>query len=289
MRPIAVLSLALAAVAGLAAPAPAQKSLTDTTLEKVARTGRLVIGTRTSSPPFAYITRKNEWVGFSIDLVERGVLPAVSRKVGKPVKLEKKESTPDTRVTLLVSRRVDLIAETMTDAPDRRGDVDFSLAFFLTGGQFLVKKGSPIRGIDDLAGRRVAVLHRSTYARIIREQVPKAILQEFQDQPEAVGALIGGKVDAFTNDGVQLAGLLAKLPALKGYEVVGPPYTKEPYAMALRKGDAAFREVVDAGLRNLLESGAYFEIYDKWFGPKSGTPYPISAEVREFLLAQLKK
>jgi polar amino acid transport system substrate-binding protein len=59
--------------------------------------------------------------------------------------------------------------------------------------------------------------------------------------------------------------------------------------MGLRKGDAAFRETVDAGLRNLLESGKYFEIYDKWFGPKSDTPYPMSAQAKEFLLAQLKK
>ncbi len=103
------------------------------------------------------------------------MLPAVSRKVGKPVKLEKKESRPATRVILLLSRNVDLIAGTMTDAPQRRADVDFSLTFFVTGGQFLVKEGSPIKGINDLAGKRVAALVHTTYARIIREQVPKAI------------------------------------------------------------------------------------------------------------------
>ena len=84
----------LAALAPVAAAVP---SLTETTLAKVSRTGVLVIGTRTGSPPFAYINRNNEWVGFSIDLVEQGVLPAVSRKVGKPVKLEKRESSPATR------------------------------------------------------------------------------------------------------------------------------------------------------------------------------------------------
>jgi polar amino acid transport system substrate-binding protein len=289
MRHVIALFLAVTAVAGLAPRAMAQATLTETTLEKVARTGVLVIGTRTSSPPFAYIARKNEWVGFSIDLVEQGVLPAVAKKVGKRVRLEKKESTPATRIPLLVARRVDLVAETMTDAPDREGDVDFSLTFFLTGGQFLVKQGSPIKGIDDIAGKHIGVLHRSTYARIIREQVPKARLVEFPDQPGAFNALVHGKIDAYTNDGVQLHGLKRKLPELKTFEVVGRPYTREPYAMALRKGDNAFREVVDAGLRNLFESGKYFEIYDKWFGPASDTPYPLSPEAKEYLLAQLKK
>ena len=218
----------------MAATAPS--NLTEGTLEKITRTGVLVIGTRASSPPFAYITRSNEWVGFSIDLVEQGVLPAVSRKVGKPVKLEKKESTPTTRHLLLLNRHVDLIAGTMTDAPQRRADVDFSLTFFLTGGQFLVKQGSPIKGIDDIAGKRVAAVLGSTYSRIIREQVPKAILVEFVDQPTAFRALIMGNVDAYTSDGAQLYGLKAKTQDLNDYEVVGRLYTREPLAMATAQG-----------------------------------------------------
>jgi polar amino acid transport system substrate-binding protein len=289
MRHATALIVTVATVAGLVPAVLTAAPVAETTLEKVARTGVLVIGTRKSSPPFAYINRKNEWVGFSIDLVDQGVSPAISRKVGRRVKLEKQETSPATRVSLLVGRRVDLVAETMTDAPDRREDVEFSLTYFLTGGQFLVKQGSPIKGIENIADQRIAALDRSTYARIIREQEPKATLLVFPDQPEAFGALIKGKVDAYTNDGMQLHALKRKMPDLRGYEVVGRPYTREPYAMAMRKGDTAFRGVVDAGLRNLFESGKYFEIYEKWFGPKSESPYPMSAETKEALLAQLKK
>ena len=42
------------------------------------RTGTLTIGTRTGSPPFAYINKNNEWIGFSIDLVETAILPRCS-------------------------------------------------------------------------------------------------------------------------------------------------------------------------------------------------------------------
>ncbi len=284
MRRHVALLLALALVAGAAAPALAQ-----TTLEKIARTGTLTIGTRTGSPPFAYVDKANQWVGFTIDLVEQGVLPAVSKKVGKPVKLEKKESTPPTRIPLLTSNAVDLIAGTMTDTPQRRESVEFSLTFFLTGAQFMVKKGSPIKGIEDIAGKRVAAQQGSTNAKIIREKVPSAILREFPDQPAAFQALVQGQVDTYTNDGIQLYGLRAKAPDPSAYDVVGTFYSTEPYGMAMRKGDFAFKEVVDAGLRNLFESGKYFELYDKWFGPKSELPYPLTAEVRASLLSQLKK
>src|SRR5262245_34427367 len=163
--------LAVLVVIALAGALPVPVSA-ETTLEKIARTGTLTIGTRTGSPPFAYVNKNNEWVGFSIDLVEQGIVPELTKKIGKTVKLEKKESTPPTRIPLLSSNAVDLIAGTMTDTPERRQSVDFSVTFFLTGAQLLVKKGSPIHGIQDIAGKRVAAQQGSTNAKIIREKVP---------------------------------------------------------------------------------------------------------------------
>src|SRR5262249_15740746 len=116
------LALMLVAVLG---GSGTRAAIGETTLEKIGRTGALTIGTRTGSPPFAYINKSNEWVGFTIDLVEQLVMPTVSKEVGKPVKLEKKESTPPTRIPLLTSNAVDLIAGTMTDTPQRRESVDF--------------------------------------------------------------------------------------------------------------------------------------------------------------------
>src|SRR5262245_16595690 len=279
--------LAVLVVIALAGALPVPVSA-ETTLEKIARTGTLTIGTRTGSPPFAYVNKNNEWVGFSIDLVEQGIVPELTKKIGKTVKLEKKESTPPTRIPLLSSNAVSLIAGTMTDTPERRQSVDFSVTFFLTGAQLLVKKGSPIHGIQDIAGKRVAAQQGSTNAKIIREKVPTAQLREFPDQPAAFQALMQGQVDAYTNDGIQLAGLKAKAPNPGDLEVVGDFFSDEPYGMAMRKGEADFKASVDAGLKGLIRSGKYFEIYDKWFGAKGEVPYPLTANVRKFLEDQAK-
>src|SRR5881398_3863108 len=250
------------------------------TLDKIKESGVLVIGTRTGSPPFAYINKNNEWVGFTIDLVEMLVKPSVEKAVGKSIKVEKKESTPPTRIPLLTNGSVDLIAGTMTDTPQRRESVDFSLTFFYTGAQFLVKKGSPIKGVNDIAGKRIASQQASTNAKIIRERYPQAQLREFPDQPAAFQALLQGQVDAYTNDGIQLAGLKAKSPNPSDWEAVGDFYSEEPYGMAMRKGDTKFKAAVDAGLRRGFESGKYFELYDKWFGPKGEVPYPMTPQVK---------
>ena len=284
MRKLMGLFTALALLAAGVGPAAAQQK---STLDKIGETGTLTIGTRTGSPPFGYVNAKNEWVGFSIDLVDELIKPALEKKLGKTIKVEKKESTPPTRIPLLSSGAVDLIAETMTDTRTRRDSVDFSLTYFVTGAQFLVKKGSPIKGIKNIDGKRIAAQQGSTNARIIREKAPKAVLREFPDQPAAFQALAQGQVDAYTNDGIQLAGLKAKAPNPAQWDIVGDFYSYEPYGMAMRKGDADFRNIVNAGLMEGIESGKFFEIYDKWFGPKGELPYPMSAQVRSFMLLQV--
>ncbi|MGE5301788.1 MAG: transporter substrate-binding domain-containing protein [Alphaproteobacteria bacterium] len=281
MRPFLFFAVTLALIAS------AVHLRAETTLEKVARTGTLTIGTRTGSPPFAYVNRNNEWVGFSIELVEKAIVPALAKKVGKPIKLEKKESTPQTRIPLLTSNAVDLIAETMTDTQSRRENVDFSLTYFVTGAQFLVKKGSPIKGIRTIGGKRVAAQQGSTNARIIRERAPTARLLEFPDQPAAFQALAQGQVQAYTNDGVQLAGLKAKAPRPEEWAVVGEYYSYEPYGMAMRKNDSDFRQVVNVALMDAIESGKYFELYEKWFGPKGEVPYPLAPDTKRFLQMQV--
>src|SRR5262245_24326707 len=281
-RTLAALGTLLAVLAG-AWPASAQSP----TLDKIAQSGVLTIGTRTGSPPFAYVNSQNEWVGFTIDLVDQLIVPELSKKLGKPIKLEKKETTPPTRIPLLSSGAVDLVAGTMTDTRSRRDSVDFSVTFFITGAQFLVKKGSPIKGIKNIDGKRIAAQQGSTNARIIREKAPKAVLREFPDQPSAFQALAQGQVDAYTNDGIQLAGLKAKAPNPAQWEVVGDFYSYEPYGMAMRKNDSDFRNVVNNGLMDGIESGRFFEIYEKWFGPKGELPYPMSPQVRSFMVMQV--
>jgi polar amino acid transport system substrate-binding protein len=274
-------------LAGIMMIANAPAGLAESTLEKIDKSGTLVIGTRTGSPPFAYVDQKNQWVGFSIDLVERAIVPALSKKLNKSVKVEKKESAPATRIPLLTSNAVDLIAETMTDTQSRRDNVDFSITFFVTGAQFLARKGSPIKGIQTIAGKRVAAQQGSTNAKIIRERVPTAKLVEFPDQPAAFQALAQRQVEAYTNDGIQLAGLRAKAAKPDEWAVVGEFFSYEPYGMAMRKNDSDFRQAVNVGLMDAIASGLYLEIYEKWFGAKGEVPYPLTAENKRFLQMQV--
>jgi polar amino acid transport system substrate-binding protein len=282
MKRFGLYLLAALIVSGLTGTALAQGP----TLDKIKNSGVFTVGVRPASPPFSFINKQNERAGFSNELAAL-VHKGIEQKLGKPIKLEMKESTPATRIPLLTSMSVDLIAETMTDTRARRDSVDFSLTFFVTGADFIVKKGSPIKGSKDIAGKRIGTQQGSTNERILREKYSKAELVTFPDQAAAYMALQQGKLDAYCNDAIQLWGLKYKSANPDQWEVVGDWISYEPYGMAMRKNDSDFRAVVNNALMDAIEGGEYFKLYEKWFGAKSDVPYPMSAAFKSFLLYQV--
>ena len=147
-----------------------------------------------------------------------------------------------------------------------------------------MKKGSPIKGINDIAGKRIAAQQGSTNAKIIREKYPQAQLREFPDQPAAFQALRpgpGGRLHQRRHPARRAS--RPRRRSRPSGTIVGDFYSEEPYGMAMRKGDAKFKAASSTpASRTGIESGKYFEIYDKWFGPKGELPYPMTPQVKAY-------
>ncbi len=280
MKRCAAVGLAGILLLGAATPV-----LAETVLEKIRRTGVLTAGTRGASIPFAFINEKNEWIGFSIDLLE-AIRARLERKLGKPIKLEKKEVTPENRIQLVANRSVDVECGSTTYTRGRDETVDFSINFFFTGAQLLVKKGSGIRGVADVAGKRVGVLREGTGEKNLRAAQPKADVVIFQYDSAVFLALEQARIVAYVNDGILLAGLAAKAPNPKDYEVVGDFFSKEPYSCMVPENDSKWRDFVNHTFMELIDSGKFFELYEKWFGERGVVPYPMTPQVRNYMLMQ---
>ena len=97
MRRVMAVMVALGLLGAAASPALAQQK---GTLDKINETGTLTIGTRTGSPPFGYVNAKNEWVGFSIDLVDE-VTSALDPELVKEV-LDVMKQLADEGMTMMV-------------------------------------------------------------------------------------------------------------------------------------------------------------------------------------------
>jgi len=234
-----------------------------TTLDAIKQRDKLVIGVKYDTNLFGLkdpATGKVE--GFDVDIAK-----ALAKKVlGDENKLELKEVTSKTRIPMLKNGDIDAIIATMTITEERKKQVEFSDVYFNAGQSLLVKKGSPIKGIEDVkAGVKVLGVKGSTSVKNIREKAPGATVLEFENYAEAFTALKSGQGDALTTDNAILYGMMKQDP---NYEMVGGNFTDEPYGIAIRKGDTEFVAVVNELIKELHDSGEYDKIYEKWMGEK---------------------
>jgi ABC-type amino acid transport substrate-binding protein len=100
----------------------------------------------------------------------------------------------------------------------------------------------------------------------------KADVVTFPDHPPGLLALEQGRIVAYVGDGIVLAGLAAKTRSPKDYEVVGDFFSKDPYSCMVPENDSKWRDFVNHAFMELIDSGKFFELYDKWFGERGVVP-----------------
>jgi len=254
----------------LAAPSVAVAQ--EDTLGKIKRTGAIIVGYTKSSAPFSSVGADGKPQGYSIDLCLR-IAESIKKDLSLPhLDVKWAEVTAENRFASVINGKVDIECGTTTKTLSRMAQVDFSALVFLDGGSLLVATASGINRLTDLPGKRVAVIPTTTTERAIRDVVTKLSLRNVtvvsvKDHAEGLAALDDGKVDAYASDRTLLGGLAvssrnpAKLLLLEEF------ISYEPYALMIRRGDAAFQLGVDRALARLYRSAEVVPIYEKWFGP----------------------
>jgi len=263
-------------------------SWAETVLAKIERTGQLTAGVREDVPPFAYYDKGSKWVGFSVDLAER-LGEELSMKFNKPIKVVKKPVNSKTRIPLVVNREIDVEIGTTTITLSREETIDFSLPFFITGAKFIVHKGSGIKEVGDLAGKRVGVAQGTHHAKNIEIATSKGLIKskveivQFEDHAKGFLGLTQGKVDAYFTDESQLFGLKKKAPKPDDWVIVGQFLSYEPYGFILPSNDSPWRDFVNAFLVRLIKSGEFYTLSEKWMGTNSEVPMPMSEDYKYYL------
>jgi glutamate/aspartate transport system substrate-binding protein len=263
------LKLILAATAlCLAGHAAIAEELTGT-LEKIRNSGTITIGHRESSIPFSYYDKDEKVVGFGMDLCYV-VADAVKARLGLP-KLEVKlvPITPSLRVPLILSEKIDLACETMTNNVERQKVVAFSSTFFVAANRFLSKVAANLRTLDDLKGRTVVSTIGSTNLKQISELNAQRHLGltiiGAKDNFEAFRMLESDRAAAVVMDDILLYSTVANSAAPADYVVSDDALSVEPYGILLRRDDPAFKKVADDALAAIYRNGDINKIYAKWF------------------------
>jgi ABC-type amino acid transport substrate-binding protein len=240
-----------------AAGEQAQKFPTGTTMAKLQQKGEITIGVKFDVPPFGFKNPQTGDVeGFDVDVGK-----AVAAELG--VKPKFIEAISDNRIPFLKQGTVDLILSTMTINAERDQEIDFSEPYYVARGSILVPKDSPIKGIDDLAGKRVCTALGSTYEATLREKAPKSDRKLVDSYSECFELIQNKAVHAVSTDDVILAGMIIQDPNLK---LVGEELTIEPYGAGIKEGDKQFQRFVSGVIAKMKADGRWARLYDKWVG-----------------------
>ena len=257
----------------------ASQSVAAGTLDRVRAAGVFKIGYRTDAPPFSYNSAIGEPAGYIVDLC-REVAAATKEELGlKDLKVEYVTVTAEDRFDAVKSGRIDLLCEATTVTLARRQLVDFSLMTFIDGASVMVRSDGP-QSFKALGGHKIGVHAGTTTEDALRRTLAdlkvEAEVVPVADHADGVKRLESGELAAYFADRAILTFLLLGEGAPKTLRISKEYFTREPYALALARGDDDFRFLVDRTLARLYRGSAINAIFSRSFG---------KAKASEILLA----
>jgi glutamate/aspartate transport system substrate-binding protein len=263
-----VAACGVVALPASAQPDEAPRALTGV-LKRVKDTRVVRVGAREAAVPFASINASGQASGYAIDLC-LAIVDDMAQTVGvSALRVEYRRVTPADRIEQVVDGRVDLECGATTNTAERRERVSFSPPTFIAGTQLLVKRGSPVRSVNDLADRTVVVVRNTTNEAAMRRWAADAKrrlrVEVAEDYEAALARVSRGEVAALAADDVLLVGYIAERNLRREYAVVGELLSYEPYGIMYAKDDEPMRTLVHATFRRLATSGEIRAIYNKWF------------------------
>ena len=242
-----------------------------TTMARLNQAGTVTVGTKFDQPLFGLKNLEGNPEGFDVEIAK-----LIAGEMGIAAdKVKFVESVSANREPFIQQDKVDFVVATYTINDKRKQVVDFAGPYYEAGQDIMVAKGNPegIAGPDDLAGKTVCSVTGSTPAENIRTNYPQAKLTEFDVYSKCAEALKNGQVQAVTTDNVILLGLISQDP--DAFELVGKPFTKEPYGIGVKKGDTAFRAFLNDTLEKIQQDGRWLQAWQATAGKvATDTPTP---------------
>ncbi|EGR1598599.1 TPA: amino acid ABC transporter substrate-binding protein [Vibrio parahaemolyticus] len=241
------------AIAAIALSAATVQAAVDTaaTEVKVGMSGRYF--------PFTFV-KQDKLQGFEVDMWD---------EIGKrnDYKIEYVTSNFSGLFGLLETGRIDTISNQITMTDERKAKYLFADPYVIDGAQITVRKGNDsIKGVDDLAGKTVAVNLGSNFEQLLRQydKDGKINIKTYDTGIEHDVAL--GRADAFVMDRLSALELIKKtgLPL----EPAGEPFETIQNAWPFvnnEKGQKLQAEVNKA-LAEMRADGTVEKISVKWFG-----------------------
>ncbi|WP_175511545.1 basic amino acid ABC transporter substrate-binding protein [Alicyclobacillus macrosporangiidus] len=227
----------------------------------------ILVGADTTFPPFESM-QGGQVQGFDIELVQD--IAQVEN-----LKIEQIKTMPfEGLIPALQTDQVDVAVAGFTIKKSRLEKVNFSNAYYKSGLSILVKKGSNIKGLDDLKSKVVATKKGTSSVDLLKKNGITNIKQ-FDNIDQAYSALESGGADAVVFDNPVNINFKNQHDDV---EIVGGLLTGEYYGIAVTKQKPELLQKINDGLQKLQQDGTYEKLFDKYLGgDKSGLVEGVKA------------
>jgi polar amino acid transport system substrate-binding protein len=221
--------------------------------------------TESDFPPFNYFDEENVLTGFNIDIAR-----AICLELAAACDIQVRPWAD--LLPALQKGEADAVIASHTASPNLLKAFDFSEPYYFTPGRFVAKRGFTDLEItpEGLEGRRIAVARQTAHEAYLRAFFRDSSIRTFETAELARDALVTGAVDLLFDDGISLAFWLNGTASKACCEFRGGPFLEPKYfgdgvGIAVKRGDAQLKGMIDGALKRLRQSGRYEELLLRYF------------------------
>jgi len=228
------------------------------TLKDIQTRKKLLVAIDLSVPPFGMTDAAMQPQGSDVDVAR-----ALAKDMGVELKIV--EVSGPNRIPFLMTSKADIVISSFSVTAERAKVVAFSTPYSVNQLVVGAPKSLAITKMDDLIGKRIAVVRGNLQDLELTKSAPKgATLVRYEDDATANTALIAGQVDAIATPSTTVQTLATRMPA-KNLEIKFIVKV-QPLAIGMRKNDTELANWVNAWVEKNTANGQLNQIYTKWMG-----------------------
>jgi polar amino acid transport system substrate-binding protein len=229
------------------------------TWEDIEERGYFIVGLDDTFAPMGFRDNDGELVGFDVDLAKE-----VSQRLGVEVRFQPIDW--DAKVLELNGGSIDMIWNGLTITDARKEEMLFSNPYIANTQMIMVKAGSDIDVMSDLAGKRVGVqVSSAAEEAVLANEVSDDFseLLKYDTYNLALLELENGTIDAVVVDEIMGRYIISQNPGV--YQAATDNFGEEEYGVGFRLESSDIRDTINDVLAEMIEDGTAGEISIRWF------------------------
>lgn len=232
----------------------------ESTMERIIKSGKLRVGFESGYMPFEMTDKNGNFVGFDIDMAKE-----MAKAMG--VEFVPVNTAWDGIIPALMTDKFDVIMSGMTVTQERNLKIGFADPYIIVGQAIVLNKKheGTVSSYKDLNDPKYVVTSKlgTTGEQSVKRLIPQCTYKSFETETEAALEVVNNKADAFVYDLPYCVVFMAEQGGDKAV-FLDKPFTYEPLAWAINKGDPDFMNWLNNFLSQLKNDGRYDRIYNKW-------------------------